>query len=417
MSIARPIVRDLRRRDIVAAPGQVLFDLPVDVFAAEDVALWRRVPPATSFTRLTTGFTVAAITSFPGAARATFTVAPHTTWGAGVVIRIESRRTAERTTDVVRAGVVESVAIELELDRQTTVDQELRRDVDDLGGIAVDAANARDAAAASATAAAGSAASAATSASGIQIQRLLVLSRTTVAAPASPAPNDRYILTAGATGAWAGQPINTIARCSGTGPVTWSYTAPTVGALAFINDTLEDRIFNGSTWAIPSVALADKSVTYSKIQDVPNREFLLRLTAGTGVLETTPPATVAQLRAAIADRPVMLADLYAAAAYVALTYGATTAWDVATGIHFTLTLTGNTTISTPTNMVVGKSGVLRVIQDATGSRLITWPAAIVFGGNRTLPVLSTAANAVDVFSYTSLPGGQMLLAPVALRVA
>jgi hypothetical protein len=131
MSIARPIVRDLRRRDIVAAPGQVLFDLPVDVFAAEDVALWRRVPPATSFTRLTTGFTVAAVTSFPGAARATFSVAPRTTWGAGVIIRIESRRTAERTTDVVRGGVVESVALELELDRQTTVDQELRRDVDE----------------------------------------------------------------------------------------------------------------------------------------------------------------------------------------------------------------------------------------------------------------------------------------------
>jgi hypothetical protein len=297
MSIARPIVRDLRRRDIVAAPGQVLFDLPVDVFAAEDVALWRRVPPATSFTRLTTGFTVAAVTSFPGAARATFTVAPQTTWGTGVVIRIESRRTAERTTDVVRAGVVESVAVELELDRQTTVDQELRRDVDDLGGIAVDAANARDAASASATAAAGSATAAsasataaAASASGVQIPRLLVVSRTTVAAPASPALNDRYILTAGATGAWAGQPINTIARCSGLGPVTWAYTAPTAGALAFVADAVEDRIFNGSAWVVPSTTLADGSVGLVKLANQAANTILANVTGGAAAPVARPYA-------------------------------------------------------------------------------------------------------------------------------
>ena len=46
----------------------------------------------------------------------------------------------------------------------------------------------------------------------------------------------------------------------------------------------------------------------------------------------------------------------------------------------------------PTNLV------LKVIQDATGSRVITWPATVKWGGG-SAPTLSTAASAVDIIAF------------------
>jgi hypothetical protein len=85
---------------------------------------------------------------------------------------------------------------------------------------------------------------------------------------------------------------------------------------------------------------------------------------------------------------------------VTITYGATTTINFDTLINGVVTLTGNITTLTLSNVRAGKAGTIRFIQDATGSR--TWPA----GGNTilkyaggTLPSLSTTANAVDVLVY------------------
>ena len=86
---------------------------------------------------------------------------------------------------------------------------------------------------------------------------------------------------------------------------------------------------------------------------------------------------------------------------VTITYGATTTVDFSTLINGVVTLTGNITTLTLSNVQAGKAGQIRLIQDATGSR--TWPA----GGNTilkyaggTLPALSTTANAIDVLTYS-----------------
>jgi len=39
--------------------------------------------------------------------------------------------------------------------------------------------------------------------------------------------------------------------------------------------------------------------------------------------------------------------------------------------------------------------MFKLIQDATGSRTVTWPAAVLWPGG-TAPTLSTGANAVDL---------------------
>jgi hypothetical protein len=64
------------------------------------------------------------------------------------------------------------------------------------------------------------------------------------------------------------------------------------------------------------------------------------------------------------------------------------------------TLTGNINFSDPTNVKAGMSGAIRLTQDATGGRTIT------FGGTGWKPFgqtshysLSTPANAVDILSF------------------
>jgi len=77
------------------------------------------------------------------------------------------------------------------------------------------------------------------------------------------------------------------------------------------------------------------------------------------------------------------------------------AWDVADGRVATITLTGTgRTMPAPLNLKVG-TYILRVYQDATGSRTITtwnsvfkWTAAVA-------PVLSTGANKLDIITFFS----------------
>ena len=76
----------------------------------------------------------------------------------------------------------------------------------------------------------------------------------------------------------------------------------------------------------------------------------------------------------------------------------------------TVTIAGNRTMAAPTNLKVG-SVVMVVIQDATGSRTITWNAVFKWDAGAA-PVLSTAASGKDVLSFfcdgTNLYGGLMV---------
>ena len=82
-----------------------------------------------------------------------------------------------------------------------------------------------------------------------------------------------------------------------------------------------------------------------------------------------------------------------------LTDGATINWDADTnGQVVSVTLAGNRTLAAPTNVIENAFYLLRVTQDGTGSRTLTWNAAYKFPGG-TDPVLSTTANAVDIFSF------------------
>jgi hypothetical protein len=82
-----------------------------------------------------------------------------------------------------------------------------------------------------------------------------------------------------------------------------------------------------------------------------------------------------------------------------LSDGATISWNTASGRIATVTLGGNRTIGAPTNLKVG-SYILHVLQDATGSRTLTWNAVFKWPAG-VAPVLTTTASRRDTFSFIS----------------
>ena len=81
-----------------------------------------------------------------------------------------------------------------------------------------------------------------------------------------------------------------------------------------------------------------------------------------------------------------------------LTDGATITPDFSTNTNFTVTLGGNRTMANPSNMAVGQSGSIFVVQDGTGSRTLSWGSYWDFI-NGTAPTLTTTAGAVDRIDY------------------
>ena len=78
-------------------------------------------------------------------------------------------------------------------------------------------------------------------------------------------------------------------------------------------------------------------------------------------------------------------------------------WNLNNGNVATVTLSGNRTLSVPTNGIDNTLYLLRVTQDATGSRTLTLNNNIE-KGDLTNPVLSTDVNTVDVLAFMKWGG-------------
>ena len=70
--------------------------------------------------------------------------------------------------------------------------------------------------------------------------------------------------------------------------------------------------------------------------------------------------------------------------------------NISLGSIQSMTLTGNITLNSITNIVSGQSAVLALTQDATGNRLLT--STMKFAGN--VRTLSTAASSTDIIAIT-----------------
>lgn len=83
---------------------------------------------------------------------------------------------------------------------------------------------------------------------------------------------------------------------------------------------------------------------------------------------------------------------------VQLTDAAQISWDASLSRSFTLTLTGDHKLLSPTNLVDGSIYALTITQGAGGSHLLTYSEAYRFPGG-TSPTLSTDAGAVDLLEF------------------
>lgn len=179
---------------------------------------------------------------------------------------------------------------------------------------------------------------------------------------------------------------------------------------------------SASNFAVVFVRQADASVRLSGLLNPYNSgsgaaTFTVSSFTGTGgpysdwicvAAAFIPPlATTAQVQQGTDALALMtVKSLYDAALPQTLTDGATVNWDMSAGWNAKLTLGGNRTLAAPTNFRKGITYVLEVLQDGTGSRLLTWNAAYDFGLVGA-PTLSTGAGKRDVvflYCYDDTPG-------------
>lgn len=85
--------------------------------------------------------------------------------------------------------------------------------------------------------------------------------------------------------------------------------------------------------------------------------------------------------------------------------------DVTAATIHRITLTANCTLTFPA-AAAGKSFLAELVQDATGSRLATWPANVKWAAG-TAPTLTTAAAKGDLLGFYCLDGANWLGAVVA----
>jgi hypothetical protein len=200
-------------------------------------------------------------------------------------------------------------------------------------------------------------------------------------------------------------------------PITVNGTVITSGTPGRIpynnNNTYGEFVMGGDcTFAAPSVTCTKTGGTNFATSATTDTTNAANIVTGTLNSLRVDQATAANFMAAAANKMLPADKVFTPE--VAVTYGTTTTFDFNTFINASVTLTGNVTTVTFSNVKAGQAGLIRFIQDGTGSRTI--PIAI----NSTLKcaggcnyVLSTAASAVDVLGYTCVSatyciGGSLL---------
>lgn len=109
---------------------------------------------------------------------------------------------------------------------------------------------------------------------------------------------------------------------------------------------------------------------------------------------TTSPSTPLQVNGTTTS------NTYVSPVVSTLTDGATITCNTAISNHFKVTLGGNRTFALSATPSIG-TYIVYFIQDATGSRTITWPSSNWKWAGGSAPVMTTTANKIDVLMMVS----------------
>ena len=125
--------------------------------------------------------------------------------------------------------------------------------------------------------------------------------------------------------------------------------------------------------------------------------------------------TAANFWANTANKIVTTDTLNATTAFVTLTpSGSSIPWDMSTGINFQVTLTTNSTLLTPTNLVAGRSGVLKITQNGTGGWTLGYNPNYYFDGDVAFAVGTTASKS-SILNYVVVDSTHIFLTLVGVN--
>ncbi len=179
----------------------------------------------------------------------------------------------------------------------------------------------------------------------------------------------------------------------------WDQNLDQIAALAPTSNNF--IVGDGTAWTLetPAQALASLGVTSTAVQ----LNYLSTTTSDVqtqlnGKIATSTIASASDFRSNVVDKTLDTDGVWAASAEVALTDGASIALDMSTGINFSVTLGGNRALANPTNTKVGQSGYIRVAQDGTGSRTLSFGTSYKFVSG-VAPTMTTTASAEDYLFY------------------
>lgn len=207
----------------------------------------------------------------------------------------------------------------------------------------------------------------------------------------------------GAPGAYASEGAVTTGNLAifGTAPTAQLKDTGIVASQVLVTGNIGSTVqaFNARLVDIAGLAVTDSNfIVGNGTNWVAESGPTVRTSLGLGNAATHNEATASELLSATADKIVEPDVLDAAMAPVALTDGVNIALNLNTGVYFTVTLAANRTLDNPTNHRVGRTIVIKVKQDATGSRTLSYGTQYDFGQS-SVPTLSTAANTEDLLMF------------------
>ncbi|MBB3387004.1 MULTISPECIES: hypothetical protein [unclassified Rhizobium] len=139
--------------------------------------------------------------------------------------------------------------------------------------------------------------------------------------------------------------------------------------------------------------------------DATNKNF--NIYSGSWLKIPAVTATAADIWAGTPNRLVQPSSLIAQDAPVALTGASHISLNMAAGRNYSLTLTlPVTNLDNPLNVVPGRTGFIRLSQDATGGRSITFSSSFKFQGG-TPCAIATAANAVTYVRWIAFSAAEL----------
>lgn len=174
---------------------------------------------------------------------------------------------------------------------------------------------------------------------------------------------------------------------------TITTTAPLTGG----GDLSANRTFAITTGTTSGTVAAgdDSRITGAQQRSTLTTKGDLYVATASGVVTRLPVGANGQIPIADSSQTTGLRWGYTNPVVVTLTDASTIAVNAAAGNHFRVTLGGNRTLGNPTGAVDGQRLLFEILQDGSGSRLLTLDTKFALGTDITAVTLTTTASKRD----------------------